>query len=318
MEVLRVDNLRVCFGGRGKVVRALDGVDIFLAKGQTTALAGESGCGKTTLARAVLGFYKPESGEIHFKGKDITLKKNEPLIRQNIQIVFQNPFLSVDPRWTVFSTLYEALTAFKKVNPVRSNPPRADAAKRASNGVKKSKAKDIIGEMLKEVELDTEALARYPHQLSGGQLQRVCIARALINKPELVILDEPTSSLDITTASNIMKLLQKIQKDLGTTFLFISHNLRLLRRISDFCFIMYYGKIIEYGPKELIFKNPLHPYTKLLMEASYYKLKYLEDKQASWEGCSFAARCPHKTGQCSQGSSWKEAEPGHFVSCRLF
>ena len=297
-DILTTNNLKVHFTQKGQVVKALDGVDIFLREGITTSLAGESGCGKTTLARAILRFYRPNQGNIYFKDKDITHKSNEKLIRKNIQIVFQNPFSSVDPRFTVLKTLKEALMVFRNV----------------SDG----EAEDIIIETLKEVELSSDILHRYPHQLSGGQVQRVCIGRALINKPPLVILDEPTSSLDITTASKIIELLNKLQDHLGVTFLFISHNLRVLRKISDYCFIMYYGKIVEHGPKDLVYKNPLHPYTKLLIEASYYKLKHIPEPTISASGCPFKERCPSRMAECDNECPMKEFEPGHFVFCHIY
>ena len=297
-KILTVENLKVHFIHKGKATKALDGVDIFLKKGLVTSLAGESGCGKTTLAKTILGFYKPNQGKIYFNNKDITLPKNQKSAREDIQIVFQNPFASLDPRYTIFYSLYEALTVFKKVNKVQG--------------------KEFVRSALAEVELEDDVMERIPQQLSGGQIQRVCIARSLINRPSLVILDEPTSSLDVTTASKIMKLLIKLQKELGVTFLFISHNLKLLKKISDYCFIMYRGKVAEYGPRDLIYDNPLHPYTKLLKQASEQKLKYLKEDAANIDGCPFLSRCSSKKPECSQESVKKEVEPGHFVYCHLY
>jgi len=296
-HIVETKNLKVYFKQRRQIIKAVDGVDLFLERGSTTALAGESGCGKTTLAKAILGFHQPQEGQIYFKAQDITQHKNRMLLRKNIQIVFQNPFSSLDPRYSVFQSLYETLTAFKPL------------ARR--------QAEEIIAAKLAEVELGVDILKRYPHQLSGGQNQRVAIARSLINNPSVVILDEPTSSLDVTTAAKIIKLLMKLQEAHGTTFLFISHNIKLLRKFSHVLFIMYCGKIMEYGPRDLVYNNPLHPYTQLLKEAAQHKLKYLGESLSSSAACPFLSRCPHKKDSCSQFPQIKEVEPGHFVFCHL-
>ncbi len=299
MEILRTNNLKVYFTQKKEVIKAVDGVDVFLKKGITTSLAGESGCGKTTLARTILGFYKPKEGRIYFEDKDITQKENTSLMRENIQIVFQNPFLSLDPRYTIFATLFETLNVFRKIS--------------------KSKAQPFIEKALAEVELDKDLMHRYPHQLSGGQLQRVCIARSLINKPPLVILDEPTSSLDVTTAGKIIKLLEKLQESRQITFFYISHNIKLIGKISHFCFIMYRGKIMEYGPKEKVYNNPLHPYTKLLKEAAHQKLKEIpQEKEEFLGGCPFYSRCRARMAQCTKELVNIEVEGEHFVCCHLY
>ncbi|MFH1519676.1 MAG: ABC transporter ATP-binding protein [Candidatus Omnitrophota bacterium] len=304
-SLLKTSNLKLHFQQKGRVTKALDGVDIFLQKGLVTSLAGESGCGKTTLARTILGFYRPQAGEIYFQGRNIVLKNNLPLIRKNIQIVFQNPFSSLDPRYSVFYSLDEAAAVF---------PAKGGTSKK----IKKSESRELIKQALAEVELEEDVMERVPDQLSGGQVQRVCIARSLINRPPLVILDEPTSSLDVTTASKIMQLLVKLQQELGVTFLFISHNLKLLKKISHYCFIMYRGKIMEYGPRDLIYDNPLHPYTKLLKEASQQRLIYLKEEIEYFRGCSFLSRCSFKKPECEQECGKQEVEPGHFVYCYLY
>ncbi|MCM8787034.1 MAG: ABC transporter ATP-binding protein [Candidatus Omnitrophica bacterium] len=297
MNILTTQNLKVYFPKNSKVVKALDGVDIFLEENQITALIGESGCGKTTLAKTILGFYKPTAGKIFFKDFDITLKENEPNIRRNIQIVFQNPLLSLDPRYTIYDSLYEVVFAFRKI--------------------KKKQAAEIIEKAIYQVGLDKDILFRYPHQLSGGQLQRICIARSLINKPAVVILDEPTSSLDITSTLKIIKLLDDLQKTYNLTFLFISHNLKLLKKISTFCFIMYKGKIVEYGPKELVYNNPAHPYTRLLMVAAELKLKDFQEEENFDAACTFYGRCKFRSDICKVGYKKIEVEPQHFIFCNF-
>ncbi len=248
--LLYTQNLKVYFWEKKRLVKALDGVDIFLKEAQTAALAGESGCGKTTLAKTVLGFYRPLEGKVYFKNIEISLKKNHPLIRKNIQIVFQNPFLSVDPRLRIEHTLEEALI------PLRTKP---------------KERRERLLEVLREVKLKPLVLKRYPHQLSGGELQRICIARALLRQPSLIILDEPTASLDILNIQKIMEILSLLQKKHQISYLFISHNLRLLKKVASFFFIMQEGKIVESGPKEAIYQNPQHPYTRLLLSCAYPK-----------------------------------------------
>lgn len=275
--LVEIKNLKVHFSRHKQVVKAVDGVSLSIQAGVTTALAGESGCGKTTLARTILGFYQPLEGNIYLRGEDITLKRNEPLIRKNIQIVFQNPQLSLDPRYTVYATLSEALCVKKRLGRLAIN-------KRVS-------------QLLDEVELKDEILYRYPDQLSGGQRQRVCIARSLVHRPDMLILDEPTSSLDITTATKIIALLKKLQSLHNITYLFISHDLRLLKNVSSQCVIMYAGKIVEYGITERVFSNPAHPYTQLLRQACEQKLQIMP------ENFKFSYLNQQKV----------EVEPGHFI-----
>jgi len=218
------------------------------------------------------------------------------LLRRGIQIVFQNPLLSLDSRYTVFDTLNEAVQVFEKVV--------------------SEQAYERIVQALREVEIDPDILERFLHQLSGGQRQRVCIARSIINKPPLVILDEPTSSLDVTTAAKIIALLAGLQVKHGLTFLFISHDLRLLKKVAQFWYIMYYGKIVEYGPAKEVYNNPAHPYTQLLKQAGNYALKNIPDqKEIPDQGCPFAERCPRVKPECRQGALKREVSPGHFVYC---
>lgn len=253
MNILHTENLSITFKRQGKIIKAVDGINIALKEGKVTALAGESGCGKTTLAKTILGFIKPSCGKIWLNGQDLTLKLNKKMITKNIQIVFQNPYLSFDPRFKIFDSLYEAMSADQKISGLEAK-------------------KEII-QALSNVELAKDLLERYPHQLSGGQLQRISIARALLKNPSILILDEPTSSLDVTTSAKIISLLKRLQFERKVTFLFISHNLKLLKKISDFTYIMRQGRIIESGESEKIFTNPQQTYTRALIAAGKYQLK---------------------------------------------
>jgi len=296
MNIVETKNLKKYFRTRRQVVKAVDGVDIFIKKGQAAALVGESGCGKTTLAKTLLGFYNVDNGRILLRDKDVTkIKSNYSFVRKNIQIVFQNPSLSLDPRYTVFRTLLETLRVFKKIDT--------------------DTAEDEIINYLNKVGLNKSCLYLYPHQLSGGQAQRVSIARALINNPKVVILDEPTSNLDVSTTVKIIDLLTELKDKESLSYLFISHDLRLVAKIADYIFVMYYGKIVEYGPKDILYGNPLHPYTKLLIKASEYRLKDVSVQGRSKKGCIFRGRCVNEKPHCGVEPTAKEAEPGHFVFC---
>jgi ABC-type oligopeptide transport system ATPase subunit len=246
--MLEAKNISVEFKTVGHAVKAVSKVELSLESGKIIGLAGESGCGKTTLAKILLGIIQPQTGTVRFDHRDIFARENRVYLRRNTQMVFQNPFSSCDPRYMVFDLLWENAAVFRKIR-------RASFLEESIN-------------LLKSVELDPRFLSRYPHELSGGELQRVCIARALVNNPQLVVLDEPTASLDITTASRIMHLLVRLQQQHGMGFLFISHNLNLLKKVCDFCFIMHKGEIVERGPCVEIYTNPRHSYTKTLINAA--------------------------------------------------
>ena len=296
MNIIETKSLKKYFRNKKQTVKAIDGVDIFIKRKQVTAVVGESGCGKTTLAKTLLGFYNADSGRIFLENKDVTkIGENYSFIRKRVQIVFQNPSLSLDPRYTVFRTLLETLRVFKKI----------------SIGM----AKDTIVDFLSRVGLNEACLYLYPHQLSGGQAQRVSIARALINNPRVVILDEPTSNLDVSTTVKIIDLLAELKDKESLSYLFISHNLKLIAKIADYIFVMYYGKIIECGSKDMLYYNPFHPYTKLLIEASEYKLKDTYAQERPEKGCVFRGRCANEKPHCEVEPEAKEIEHGHFVFC---
>jgi oligopeptide transport system ATP-binding protein len=273
---------------------------------------GESGSGKTTLGRLALGLMKPTSGQVVFDGRplDRLSAQDRRRVRLRVQPIFQDPYSSLNPRKTV----YQIVRAPLDVHDI--GPP---ARRRAA-----------VAEELAGVGLGEEYLRRLPHQLSGGERQRVSIARALILRPALVIADEPTSSVDVSVQAQLLKLLQSIQSNLGITYLFISHNLAVIRNISDFVAVMYLGRIVEFGTRDQIFDRPRHPYTKALLDAvlspdpgrrrSRTMLPgELVGPLQMPTGCRFRTRCPHQFGRCiEEDPPDNVVEPGHWAACHLY
>lgn len=244
------------FGLSADRVKAVDGIDLSVAKGENLSLVGESGCGKTTLARIVLRLTTPDEGSIKFDGSDITRAEGQNLknARRHMQMVFQDPYSSLDPRYTVKRIMAEALTLDSKMCPGQNE--------------KLSRMQQLLG----SVNLGKDILNRYPHEFSGGERQRIAIARALMLNPKLLVLDEAVSSLDVIIQKQLIDLLARLREKFDLTYLFISHNLKVVRKISHRIAVMYRGKIVEVAQTEEIFNNPLHPYTKdLLMAAIDYK-----------------------------------------------
>jgi oligopeptide transport system ATP-binding protein len=310
--ILRVEELtkqyRVRVGGRRASLRAVDGVSFAIEPGETVALVGESGSGKSTTALCVLRLEEPTGGRVVFEGTDLTARRTRELrpLRRRIQIVFQDPTESLNPRRSVGATLRE---------PIEAHGIAEGAA-----------ARRRVAEMLELVGLQPDHARRYPHQLSGGQRQRVCIARALVTEPSLVVLDEPTSALDVSVQAQILNLLEELQREIDLTYLFITHDLGVVRHVADRVLVMYAGQIVEAAPTAVIFERPLHPYTRALLDAvpvdspaERRSRPLLPGEPYSPidppTGCRFAGRCPWAAAECEAPVELREAEAGHFVRC---
>ena len=236
-------------GERRRQLRAVDGVSFAIARGTTLSLVGESGCGKSTVARLAVGLYAPSAGEIRFEGQPLSAARAQPALRRRMNMIFQDPYASLNPRWRVRDIVAEPIRAF------RSAAGRAAAIA------------DRVGALLTQVGLSPADGEKFPHEFSGGQRQRISIARALSSEPDFLVCDEPTSALDVSVQAQILNLMRDLQERLGLTYLFISHNLAVVRHMSDRLGVMYLGRIVELGPGEAVFRTPRHPYTRLLLEA---------------------------------------------------
>jgi len=316
--ILEVRNLRKCFPIKktffGKVTQeliAVDDVSFKLNAGETLGIVGESGCGKTTLGRAILKLHQPTSGRIIFEGKDITDYKSADMreIRKKMQIIFQDPYSSLPPRSTVGGILSEPVSVHKIVP--------------------QNQVKEYVLDLMEKCGLRDYYYERYPHEFSGGQRQRICIARALSVNPKLVICDEPVSALDVSIQAQIINLLKKLQQDMNLTYVFISHDLSVVKFISDKIGVMYLGSMVEFGSKEDIFSNPLHPYTQALFSAipqpdpdikmNRIILKGDIPSPANPpKGCRFHTRCPHAKDICKEVTpEYKDYGNGHCAACHL-
>ena len=319
-KLLQVEHLKQYFpaGGMGKnrkFVKAVDDVSFFVNKGETLGLVGESGCGKTTTGRSILRLYEPTGGKITFDGTVILDVENKVKVdmlpyRQKMQMVFQDPYASLDPRMTVGDIVGEAI----------------DIHKLAAN---KKERHDRIISMLEKVGLNSEHANRYPHEFSGGQRQRVGIARALAVNPQFIVCDEPISALDVSIQAQVVNMFEELQEQMGLTYLFIAHDLSVVKHISDRIGVMYLGKMVELADSYELVARSLHPYTKSLISAIPIAdpIKARASKRIVLQGdvpsplnpptgCRFRTRCPYADECCAQKEpEWREVEKGHYVAC---
>jgi oligopeptide/dipeptide ABC transporter ATP-binding protein len=293
-------------------IRAVDGISFTIQRGETFGLVGESGCGKTTTGRLVLGLLRPTSGEVLFEGRSVFRLSGTELkrLRRDMQIIFQDPFGSLDPRMPVGDIIGEGLVIH--------------------GGLSRLEREERVRQAMRDVGLRPEYRRRYPHEFSGGQRQRIGIARALVLRPKLIVCDEPVSALDVSIQSQVLNLLKDLQAEYGLTYLFIAHNLAVVKYISDRVGVMYLGKLVEIAESEELYRNPLHPYTQALLSAipvpdptARRKRIVLTGEVPSPvnppSGCRFHTRCPFATAHCKAiEPPVKEVAPGHAVACHLY
>ena len=299
------------FGKTTHAVKAVDQVTFAIRKGETFGLVGESGCGKSTLGRTLIRMYEPTSGNIIFDGQDITNIKGRELIEchKRMQIIFQDPYSALDPHQNVREIMEEPIAVFEKLSP--------------------SQMEEKIVYLLEKVGMKADDMEKYAYEFSGGQRQRIGIARALSVNPEFLMCDEPISALDVSIQAQVVNVLEDLQKEMGLTYLFVAHDLSMVRHISNRIGVMYLGKIVECGESDGVYDNPLHPYTQALLDSLPIAdpRRALSLEKAGIEGdipsplnipsgCRFHTRCPYATPQCSQEEPpFEERKPGHFVAC---
>lgn len=313
-EILRVEHLKKYFTTPKGTLHAVDDVNFSIRTGETLGVVGESGCGKSTMGRAILRLHEPTSGKVYFEGRDILScnKKQLKDLRKDMQIIFQDPFASLNPRMTVSEAIIEPLLV---------------------QGIYKPNEKAAITQQVEKI-MNLVGLAKrlvntYPHELDGGRRQRIGIARALAVNPKFIVCDEPVSALDVSIQAQILNLMQDLQEELNLTYMFITHDLSVVRHFSNDIVVMYLGQMVESAPAKALFKNPMHPYTKALLSAipvpdPDFKMERIPLKGELTSpinpepGCRFAKRCPYATEGCTSNEmTLKEMEPGHFVSCRM-
>ena len=313
-EILRVEHLKKYFTTPKGTLHAVDDVNFSIRTGETLGVVGESGCGKSTMGRAILRLHEPTSGKVYFEGRDILgcNKKQLKDLRKDMQIIFQDPFASLNPRMTVSEAIIEPLL----VQGIYKASERAAITQRVE------KIMNLVG-------LAKRLVNTYPHELDGGRRQRIGIARALAVNPKFIVCDEPVSALDVSIQAQILNLMQDLQEELNLTYMFITHDLSVVRHFSNDIVVMYLGQMVESAPAKALFKNPMHPYTKALLSAipvpdPDFKMERIPLRGELTSpinpepGCRFAKRCPYATEGCTNNEmTLKEMEPGHFVSCRM-
>lgn len=311
-QLLQVTGLTKHFTKKNQVVRAVDGISFDLKYGETLGLVGESGCGKSTTGRLVLDLINPTSGSVLFEGEDIFKfdRKDTLKFRRNAQIIFQDCFASLSPRMKAGDIINEALTIHHIGN-------------------SRKERNELIASVFSDVSLSREQMKRYPHEFSGGQRQRIGIARAICLKPKFIVCDEPVSALDVSIQAQIINMMKSIQEKYNLAYIFISHDLGVVKHISDRVAVMYLGKIVEIASKKDFYKNPLHPYSRALLSAipvsdpEMKREKIILKSEANFESygkcCRFADRCWMAKPICSEiYPEWKEVDKGHFTACHNY
>ncbi|MDC7287545.1 ABC transporter ATP-binding protein [Blautia schinkii] len=308
-ELIRVENLKKYFKVPSGTNHAVDDVSFTISKGETLGVVGESGCGKSTLGRTLIHLLEATDGKVLLKGQDITHVKGKELkhVREKMQIVFQDPYSSLNPRLRIENTVMEPLKMSGRFH------SRAELKREAN------RLMELVG-------IDERLRTSYPHELDGGRRQRVCIARALALNPEFIVCDEPVSALDVSIQAAVLNLLKELQREMGMAYMFVTHDLSVVRHISDNICVMYLGQMVEKSPTKELFNNTLHPYTKALLSAIpstdiHTPMKRIQLKGEITSpinpkpGCRFASRCPYAKEECRQPQELKEISQGHFVAC---